>query len=304
MFANYGVAKTLSIPIVSLSKQAQSFGEGDLDTPLQLSGASELEKLADVLDETRQKLKMYILEMVEKKKIETELSIAKKIQMNILPDRNSYKDIKDIQLSTHLESAKDVGGDFYDVFSVGELLYFVLGDVSGKGVPAALLMAVTKTIVKAIASRQLSPSEILTQSNIELSMNNDEMMFVTIFIAVYDKSKQRLTFCSAGHPPPYLISGDQVTELETTPCAALGVVPDQAYASKEISFEQGQSLFIFSDGVTEAMNVEDELFSEARVIAALEKTSHQSAATITANMVAEVAKFTTGAPPSDDITIF
>ena len=181
------------------------------------------------------------------------------------------------ELGATLVPARSVGGDLFDHFREGTRVFFLVGDVSGKGVPASLLMAVTKTMVKAKATQGLSPEKVLTHVNQDLSLDNESMMFVTLFLGILDTRTGELEYCNAGHNPPLLLSpAGRVLILQPTGGIALGVAEEGVYQSRKVILQRGDSLLLYTDGVTEAMNKREELFSEGRLIKELAEMKGQS----------------------------
>jgi len=180
----------------------------------------------------------------------------------------------------------------------------VIGDVSGKGVPASLFMAVTKTMIKAKATKGLAPETVLTHVNQDLSLENDSMMFVTLFLGILDTGTGELEYCNAGHNPPLLLSpSGRVLTLHPTGGIALGVAEERVYQSRKINLQKGDSLFLYTDGVTEAMNKGEELFSEGRLIQELAEMRDKSLQEIITGVMGKIESFSAGVPQADDITL-
>jgi len=224
------------------------------------------------------------------------------------PERTEF------EIYANIIPAKEVGGDFYDFFFIEDehltygsnnKLFFVIGDVSGKGVPAALFMALSKTLLKAKASSDITPSQILTTVNRELCIDNDSCMFVTIFCGVLDTDTGEIEYSNGGHNPPYIVSKSRgVRLLNGQTGTALGVFDQAIYVTNKTKLERDEGLYLYTDGVTEAMDINNNLYSEQR----LEKfLSDQDGCCETELLVersrTEVIKFTSGAVQSDDITI-
>jgi sigma-B regulation protein RsbU (phosphoserine phosphatase) len=210
----------------------------------------------------------------------------------------------EFELYAVIEPAKEVGGDFYDFFFIDDdHLYFVIGDVSDKGVPASLFMAVTKTLIRSQTSKEMLPDEVLRRVNQDLCVDNDSNMFVTVFCGVLHTRTGEVWYSNGGHNPPYLLtaSGEVVT-LERTGGMVLGVMEDIPYQTKRITLRTGDGLFMFTDGITEAMNCHNQLFSDARLRAVLHRINGASSIELIRQVVSEVERFASGAPQSDDIT--
>jgi len=242
----------------------------------------------------------------EKKLIESELSVARVIQMSIVPKIfPAFPNRSEFDIFAALEPAKEVGGDLYDFFLLDDdHLCFTVGDVSGKGVPAALYMAVTKTLLKAKADITLRPDEILYKVNNELCEDNDSEMFVTVFLGILTISSGEMLFCNGGHNNPFIIrKSKDVEPLPKIPGIALGVMEDAVYTCSSIKLSYEDSLLVYTDGVTEAMNAAGELLSEVRLKSSLQEFTSITAREKVLHVLAETRKFADGAVQSDDITI-
>jgi len=241
-----------------------------------------------------------------KEQIEYELNVARSIQMSMVPKIfPAFPEVQEIEVFALLEPAKEVGGDLYDFFYIDDDHFcFVVGDVSGKGVPASLFMAVTKTLIQAKAGRR-SSAEILFQVNNELCKGNAQDMFVTVFCGILDIRTGEIEFSNAGHTKPYLYKMDGTVEVITPNAGiALGVMTDFIYYQEKLVMSSGDALILYTDGVTEAMSVENELFSEQRLESAVKQTTgNASAKEITYSIAEKVEEFADNAAQFDDITI-
>jgi sigma-B regulation protein RsbU (phosphoserine phosphatase) len=201
--------------------------------------------------------------------------------------------------------AQNVGGDFYDFFLIDDdRLGFVIGDVAGKGVPAALFMAVSKTLLKATALKGLPPEECLQQVNHILYLESVATMFVTIFYGILDTRTGELHYCNGGHNPPYLLRANgEIEASELTGGIALGAMKNSAYKAKKVALQSGEGVFLFTDGVTEAMDRAGELFSEARLEENLKGKPDVSLSQLMQSVVEAVNAYSAGVPQADDITI-
>jgi len=243
---------------------------------------------------------------LSKERIESELRIAHDIQMGIVPKIfPPFPDRKEFDIHAVIEPAKEVGGDFYDFFFIDEnRLCFSIADVSGKGVPASLFMAVTKTLVKAKSRLGITPDKILSEVNNELCDENDSCMFVTIFCGILNTQIGEVEYSNGGHNLPYLIKNNNTVEqLENTSGMALGVICDTKYFTKKIKLLKSDSLYLYTDGVNEAMDKDGNQFSCQRLERFLKKSNNIPTKEITQNSINEIKKFTKGAAQSDDITI-
>ena len=238
-------------------------------------------------------------------KLQQELDIANTIQTSILPrnfPENNGKKIFDIWAK--MIPAKQVGGDFYDFFMIDKhRLGFIIGDVSGKGIPAALLMAVTKTLLKATAISGASTDACLAKVNNILVSDSLPNMFVTVFYAILDTRNGALEYCSGGHNPAFVISRDgHLTQLKDTKGLLLGFVPNVEYDSEFVMLQPGDTIFLYTDGVTEAMNEEENQFEEQRLVTTLGQNHTASVAELLDKVIQDVNHFTNGVQQSDDIT--
>jgi len=236
----------------------------------------------------------------ERERIESELLVARVIQQTLLP--KELPDLPGWRLATYYQPARAVGGDFYDFIPVRNgQLGIVIGDVTDKGVPAALLMAATRSILRAAAQRLLSPSKVLTRLNNLLYPDIPARMFVTCFYGVLNPASGRLRYANAGHDLPQRWQYGEVAELRATGMP-LGLMPDMRYEEKETTLAPGESLLFYSDGLIEAHNAEREMFGVPRLIARLQQ--EQSSGEVIHHLLGQLAAFT-GADweQEDDITL-
>jgi sigma-B regulation protein RsbU (phosphoserine phosphatase) len=252
-------------------------------------------------------LKHYIKELTEttaaKERIESELKVAHDIQMSLLPKR--FPERKEFNIYAILEPAREVGGDLYDFFLLGEdHFFFLIGDVSGKGVPAALFMAVAKTLLNRLAEKCTDPSLVLAQVNKELCRENESSMFVTLFCGLLNFKTGDLLFSNAGHNPPLMIrSGQRVEWLKVPEGFVLGGMEDAIYRTERILMDRGDRILLYTDGVTEAMNREKAFYSEKRLMSEVERGKSGSVEGLVEVVLRSVKKFTEGESLSDDITL-
>ena len=230
-----------------------------------------------------------------KERIESELRIARQIQRRMLP--HVFPKRRDVDLYAMMTPAKEVGGDLYGYALLGDLLYFCVGDVSGKGVPAALLMAEVTRMFRTLVDGRLMPNIIATRMNHALTENNDQGMFVTMFIGLIDLKTGHMEYCNAGHNPP-LLDGEFI-KMEAN--APIGLWPELEYAGEEIDNMRGKTLFVYTDGINEAENVHKEQFGDARLQALL-KQDLGSARETSETIHKAVEEFVGEAEPSDDLT--
>lgn len=238
--------------------------------------------------------------------IERELDIAFQIQSSMVP-RNfpAFPDRDEFDIFAKMYPAKHVGGDFFDFFLIDDYhLYFVIGDVSGKGVPAALFMAMSRTLIKATALKGVPPDICLDDVNKILNLDNESSMFVTVFAGVLNTFTGEVKYCNAGHNPPYLIKKDGgVEELESTNSIALAITAEEnLFSSKSIMLHPGDAIFLYTDGVTEATDSENILFSDDRLHNFLKTVSESSPTDIVNNVIEQVNAYSSDVMQADDIT--
>ena len=231
-----------------------------------------------------------------------ELRVARDMQMSILPQR--FPSTATCDTHAIMTPAQDVGGDFYDVFHLPEhRLGIVMADVSGKGVPAALFMMVSRTLVKGNAVSALSPGEALSQVNNLLGEENERAMFVTLLFGIFDTTSGSFTYANAGHCAPYLVrSGEKPREMPSTQGIALGVVPDFPYSEATVRLDPGDRIFLYTDGVPEAEAPDKELFENYRLEDILEGVAEKSPEEMNRAVLDAVREFSGGEHQSDDIT--
>lgn len=235
--------------------------------------------------------------------VEKDLDAAKQIQEAIQP--SSFPSSVAFEIYAEIHTAREVGGDFYDFFELPDGKYgVVIADVSGKGMAAALFMAAARTVIRTTAQIVPDPVECIGRANDFLANDNTALMFVTAFYAVYDPESGRFTYTNAGHNPPYIVSPDgrRVRALRGDTGIALGVAEDMTFTVEEETLIPGESLLLYTDGVTEAMNVEDEEFGDERLCELLREIGAMDARAIVAKIVSDVRAFAGEAPQSDDIT--
>ncbi len=305
------VARTITRPLNALDLATQTLAQGDLDAPLpEAKGRDEVARLTTSFGQMRDDLKERIEELrvttAERERIESELRIAASIQMSLVPRTfPPYPQRHDMELFALLEPAREVGGDFYDFFLLDEdHLALAIADVSGKGMPAALMMAVGRSFLRSYLRLGGGPSQILGSLNDELSTDNDTSMFVTMFLAVVDLRTGEVRYASAGHNRPFVIRRDGVVEqLPRTRGIALGARAGMVFAEAELTLDPGDALFLYTDGVSEAMNAADEVFTEERIANELALGAPASCSAILDALHAALRDHAAGVEQSDDITM-
>ncbi|HXV62447.1 MAG TPA: SpoIIE family protein phosphatase [Vicinamibacteria bacterium] len=304
------VSRSLSEPIRRLTQYTQRISRGDLDQRIDLQVENEIGILASSFNRMTAQLKDSIRDLQEttaaQERIESELRVASDIQMSTMPKIfPPFPHRRDFGIHATIKPAREVGGDFFNFDLIeDDRLFFVIGDVSGKGVHAALFMAVANTLIQTAARAGLSPDEVLTAANRQLSRDNESCMFVTVFCGVVDLGSGRLTFSNGGHNLPYLLSdGDGVAPIEEACGLVLGLNPDYEYSSHSLTLRPGDGVFLYTDGVTEAMDQEGQMFGEPRVESLLGRYRQADAQKMVEGALEDVKVFAAGAPQSDDITL-
>ncbi len=239
--------------------------------------------------------------------IKGDLAIAREIQQAILPRifPPFPENAEQLDIAALMNAAKDVGGDFYDFFRIDDQrIGFVVADVSGKGVPAAIFMAVSRTLIRATGVRGVSPAECISYSNELLAQESANSMFVTAFYGIYNLTTGQVTYTNAGHNPPYLMKADgTILQLPFSSDLVVGAIDDFKYSEETLQLEHGDTLLLYTDGVTEAINSGDEEFGEQRLQAVLARLTSNSSQDIIERIKACVSDFAGEAEQSDDITL-
>ena len=305
------VAKRVTRPLGQLAASADEVAKGNFNAPLpQLKHYDEIHLLRDSFEEMQHSLTHYIDELKDttasKAAIENELKVAHDIQMSMLPKTfPPYPERDDIDIYGSLTPAKDVGGDLFDFYIRNEKLFFCVGDVSGKGVPASLVMAVTRSLFRNISAHVAAPDEIVRTLNNAMAEGNDTNMFVTLFVGVLDLATGLLEYCNAGHNYAMLI-GNLVSTLPCDPNLPIGVMPDMTFTKQQLTIEPETTIFLYTDGLNEAEDPNHVLFGVQRIIRIAElmvKEGKNDPTAIINEMIEGVHRFVDDAEQSDDMTI-
>lgn len=304
------VSRRITLPLGELAATADQMATGNLDVAIAAPRTrDELGHLTTSFIRMRDDLRRYIADLATataaKQKLESELAIAQQIQRTMLPaPRHTARGRHSATLTTQIVPAKAVGGDLYTYFATGSRLFFAAGDVSDKGVPAALFMARTITLLRTIARDTASPDEILCRVNAELCPDNDECMFVTLFCGVLDLDTGELVGASAGHEQPVIINPAGAPRLWEMPAGpALGLNSDITVPLARLTLTPGDTLLLYTDGVTDTVNPSGELFQTAGLLQASARID-PAAPDPTADLLRQLQTFAAGAPQPDDITLF
>ena len=298
----------LIAPLTTFTQAVDEVAQGNLQAKLPvIRSKDEMQQLHHSFSLMQQSLERQMEELKQvneaKGRIEGELKAARDIQLSMLPKTlDSQLSTLDSQLDIcgQLCAAKEVGGDFYDFFSRDEKLFFCIGDVSGKGVPAALVMTTTLNQFRNVATYEEDLEKIIQSINKTTCADNETALFVTFFVGVLDLHSGQLQYCNAGHNKPYIVS-DSVTELPAKPDLPLGVDDGVEYVVREYVVQTGSMLFLYTDGLTEAMNTQREQFGRKRLTDTL-KSSLNCKDQIN-EMTQAVHEFVNNAPQSDDLTM-
>ena len=269
-------------PLRRLAREAETIASGQFDAELpDFERTDEIGQLSHSFGNMQQSLVKYIEELklttAQKASIESELNVASNIQMSMLP--SVFPNREGLDMHASMTPAKEVGGDLYGYLLKGDALYFCVGDVSGKGVPASLFMAQVTRLFRTLANQQMTPADICTQMNEALSGDeNPTCMFVTLFMGLLDLQTGHLQFCNAGHNPPVIGGGEHHGEFL-------------------------QMLFVYTDGLNEAENSEHEQFGDDQLLSILRNTHFESAQQVVETLYNEVQRHRDGADPNDDLTM-
>ena len=293
-------------PLRRLASQTEAIASGYFDMVLPVDNRTdEIGQLSHSFADMQRSLVSYIDELKKttalKASIESELKVASDIQMSMVPRIfPAFPNRKDIEIYASMTPAKEVGGDLYDFFVQDERLYFCLGDVSGKGVPASLFMAVTRNLFRIVAQQGKTPVEVAEQINLFLTKDNEAGMFVTMFIGMVDLQTGRLDFCNCGHNPPVL--DGQFIHIENDN-QALGLWEDAPFCGESISDIRGRQLLLYTDGLNEAENMSKELMGEDRILELMADTAQLSPQEVVDMLKEKVEAHRSGAEPNDDLTL-
>lgn len=310
LFSTYTIYRMVA-PLHLFAQSARNIAGGNLDTPLpEIHSEDELLQLRDSFEYMQTSLKQYIKDLqittASKERLLSELLIAHDIQMGMIP--TTFPQRHDLDLYASMVPAKEVGGDLYDFIIEGDQLSFIIGDVAGKGVPASLYMAVTRTLFRNLAGNYQSAANIVREMNHAIASTNDSFVFVTLFVGVLDMKTHHLNYCNAAHNAPVLlpVNGDCCL-LDVEVNLPVGVEDRYHYEDQQMDFPLGTSLLLYTDGLTEATyvsrNGSRRLFGEARMLYDLEIKRDASAQEIVDYLNHHVAIFGDGTEQCDDITL-
>ncbi len=297
-------------PLKEMTNVAYRIAQGNFDVALPpMSTDGDFGKLHEAFAHMQHSIKNYICDLEtatkERERINSELRVAHLLQMEILPiDFVLPQGYENIDIDAYLSPARSVGGDFYDFLLEDGKMYFSIGDVSGKGIAAAIVMAMTCTLFRTLVSRHESPSGIMSLLNKMLTRNNKMEMFVTMFIGVIDTQTGELTYCNAGHTAPFLFSANGCTPLPLIPKLPIGLFSSVSYVEQKYMMEKNQAMLLYTDGLTEAENEQRKQMGTERVKEILEGLSDKTTHEVVMEMRHQLEQFVGKAEQSDDLTLF
>ncbi len=289
--------------IYKVNDSLSAIAEGKLDTVVDVRSHEEFNALSDDINATVDTLKHYISDA--KARIDAELAFAKAVQHSALPSVfPPYPNRKEFDLFASMHTAKEVGGDFYDFyFADDKTLAFLVADVSGKGIPAAMFMMTAKTLIKNFAESGMKPEEVFRLANEKLCEGNEAEMFVTAWMGFLDTETGKVTYVNAGHNPPLIKRSGKYEYLRSRTGFILAGMEGMRYKSGEFFLEPGDGIYLYTDGVTEAVNTENVLYGEERLLSVLNKNADESVSTVCEKVKADVDSFAGETPQFDDITM-
>ncbi len=298
-------------PLHQFAESAVHIAEGNLDTPLpEIRSQDELKKLRTSFEYMQSSLKQHIEDLrkstASQERLHSELVIAHDIQMGMLT--TTFPERDDLELFAQMTPAKEVGGDLYDFIIDNDMVFFIIGDVAGKGVPASLYMAVTRTLFRSLAENYENAANIVREMNHVIATSSDTFVFVTAFVGVLDLRTHHLTYCNAAHNAPALMTKEgKCRLLEVEANLPLGVEDHYHYEEQQIDFPEGTALLLYTDGLTEAMYISGDgsrrLFGEDRVLHDMEKNKNASGIEIIDFLKQHVNVFADGTVQGDDLTL-
>jgi len=307
--AVYTITRRLTRPLTVLARASDDIARGELNTPLPATrGDDEIARLVRSFSAMKKDLKSYIADLetatASRSRLEGELAAAREIQMSMLPGGGEASEQSaDYELWARVRPAKSVGGDLYSYYRSDRQLFIAVGDVSDKGVPAALFMARAISLIQQLAGAESGPGEAMGQLNNALEAGNDNCMFVTLFLGVLDLDTLQLRFASAGHTPPSLLRSGGVAILRQDDGAALGLAPDLTYPDNTLQLQPGDRLALYTDGIDEAFNEQAQMFGFDRFNECLAHSGTAPIAAAGPGIFEAIDNYAGATPQSDDITL-
>ena len=299
--------KRTARPLHDLAESAREVATGNFNTRLpEIRHDDEIRQLRDSFADMETSLSDYVRELTEttaqKASMESELAIARELQMSMLPKITPAPERDKIDIHASLTPAKAVGGDFYDFLIRNGRLFFCIGDVSGKGVPAAIVMSIISTQFRSLSTTEDKPEKIVSNINSAAEGRNESMMFATLFVGILDLSTGGLAYCNAGHNAP-ILTGKEPHFLKVKPNLPVGVETDWSYTGQHLTLTPGTTLLLYTDGLTEAENGEHDQFGEQRIFDTLMETGVDTPETAVSSLLDAVHQFVGEAEQSDDLTM-
>jgi sigma-B regulation protein RsbU (phosphoserine phosphatase) len=296
-------------PIIALRHSVKTMGDGDLTSKTKVQGSDEIKELAENFNRLGDQLTEYIDklqdETAKRQSVESELAIASEIQQSILPRVfPPFPGRDEFDLYSIMHPAKEVGGDFYDFFFYDhDTFVFLVGDVSGKGVPAALFMMLCRTLLHSTASESKDPAAVLKKVNNVLAQENDTNMFVTVFLAYYFVDSGKIVYSNAGHLPALKVKeNNEIEELSSDNSVAMGIFSDVEFSTSESTLAINDKFVLYTDGITEAVSAEEEFYGMERFIEYFKTNKHLSSKQDCANILEQIMSFQQD-NQYDDITL-
>lgn len=300
--------RRITTPLKNFASSAHAISNGNFNTTLPaITSHDEMREMYDAFNEMQEKLASYILHLEKtttaKEKIESELRIAHNIQMSMLPKTfPAFPDNKELDLYAVLYPARQVGGDLYDYFIRDNHLYFAIGDVSGKGIPASLLMSSAISLMRSFSEHCFSPAQITRSLNNSISERNETNMFITLFLGKLNLSNGLMIFCNAGHTPPILTEPNhRVSLLDSHSDIPLGILKGHNYQEYAYQFSSGSGLLLYTDGVTDAENTLGEFYSKEQLLAVIRKNNHLHPQEFIKTILEDIHRHTGPHSLSDDL---
>src|SRR5574344_1360980 len=303
------LTKNINKPIDILTKSAEEIGSGNLDKKIDINEPLEFAKLAQTFNKMTSDIKDYINNIhkmnSEKEKMEAELNIAKEIQESALPKIfPPYPERIDFDIFASMTPAKKVGGDFYDFYFIDNNHFAItIADVSGHGIPAAMFMMTAKTLLKNLALRKMNPAEIFNYANKKLCENNEQGFFITVFFAIIDLKTGIVKYVNAGHNPPLISRNNKFEYMKVDSNIVVGIFDEARYNAEEIKLEPGDSILLYTDGVTEANNKSGEFYGENNLLEALNSKALLKSKDVIKEVTEALNEYTADCEQADDITM-
>ena len=305
---NYITNKIIN-PLNKLKKVTEEISKGTFNHKIKINTKDEIEGLANSFNMMVDKLQKYISELSrtisEKKLLEAKIKLAAEIQLSALPDpQPKFNPSKNIDLSMCLYPCEEVSGDFYDYFFIDDVnLFFVIGDISGKGLSAALFMNATKLLIKYNAQQGFSPESILNNVNRTLCSDNQNCMFSTIFCGILNTNTGLLEFCNGGHTSPILYKNGKYEFIQAKENFLIGMTPDIIYEKESLTLHHDEMIILYSDGITDAQNFNAEFYSEKRLLETLNKIPPEKSSQIIEILPNSIKEFSRNTEQYDDYTL-